>query len=182
MLTLALVALAVVTPKTVEETAVFAGGCFWGVESVFEHVRGVTSVVSGYAAGHVESVQVRFDPAVISYRQLLEVFFLVAHDPTTRDRQGPDVGPEYRAIVFYRNAAQRQAASGYLQELAAARVFPGRIVTEIQAFQTFELGEAFHQDYAARHPDQPYIVFNDAPKLEHLRSRFPALFRPLPTG
>ena len=160
-----------------EATAVFAGGCFWGVEAVFEHLRGVITATSGYAGeGSVEAVRVVYDPSVISYRQLLEVFFRVAHDPTLRDRQGPDVGPEYRAIVFYANPDQRAAIQDYLQLLARERVFSKPIVTEVQPLESFEVAEAFHQDYAQRHPNDPYIVVNDHPKLERLRRAFPALY------
>ncbi len=190
------VAVALARTGRTEEVAVFAGGCFWGVESVFEHVRGVRVAESGYAGGslaspsyeqvgsgttgHAESVRVAFDPAVISYRQLLEVFFTVAHDPTSRDRQGPDAGAEYRAIVFYRTEAQRQAAETYVREITAAKRFPALIVTEVRALPVFYPAEAYHQDYAARHPDQGYIVVNDRPKIEHLRRAFPTLFRALP--
>jgi len=161
----------------VEATAVFAGGCFWGVEAVFEHLRGVRTVTSGYAgAGSVEAVRVVYDPSVISYRQLLEVFFRVAHDPTLRDRQGPDVGPEYRSIVFYANPAERAASEDYLELLGRERVFSKPIVTEVQPLGSFEIAEAYHQDYAERHPTDPYIVLNDHPKLERLRRAFPALY------
>jgi peptide-methionine (S)-S-oxide reductase len=165
-----------------EETAVFAGGCFWGVESVFEHVVGVRSATSGYSGttGQVESVRVLFDPSRVTYRQLLQVFFLVAHDPTQRDKQGPDAGPEYRAIVFYRDSIQRLAAESTVADLAARRVFSRPIVTEIGRLHDFRPAEAFHQHYAERHPNDPYIVANDAPKLERLRQLFPALYAPEP--
>jgi peptide-methionine (S)-S-oxide reductase len=175
------------------DTAVFAGGCFWGVEAVFEHLKGVTDAVSGYAGGsvrspsyeqvssgttgHAESVLVVYDPSRISYDQLLQVFFTVAHDPTQRDRQGPDVGPQYRSAIFYRNAAQRDAARRYIAKLAAARLYSQPIVTEVSPLGTFNRAEDYHQDYLAHHPNQPYIVINDAPKLEELRRRFPALYR-----
>ncbi len=177
-----------------EATAVFAGGCFWGVEWVFEHVRGVRSAVAGYsggatvaptyeqvgsgATGHAESVRIVYDPAEVSYRQLLEVFFLVAHDPTTRDRQGPDVGPDYRAIVFTGDSGQRREVDAYLAELEARRVFSAPIVTEVRPAQPFYPAEAYHQHYAARHPTEPYIRYNDAPKLKRLEQLFPALYRP----
>ena len=193
----ALAAIALTGAGKPEEVAVFAGGCFWGVESVFEHVRGVRIAESGYAGGtlaspsyeqvstgttgHAESVRVVFDPSVVSYRQLLEIFFAVAHDPTTRDRQGPDSGTEYRAIVFYQTEAQHQAAEGYIRELTASKRFHAPIVTEVKALTAFYLAEAYHQDYAAHHPDQGYIVVNDQPKVEHLHRDFPALFRALPT-
>jgi len=172
--------------------AVFAGGCFWGVQWVFEHVRGVSSVISGYsggnvayptyeivgtgATGHAESVRLTYDPAVVSYRQLLEVFFRVAHDPTTRDRQGPDVGSDYRAIVFAHDSAQLREASAYVSELTAKRVFGKPIVTELRLRQPFYDAEAYHQHYAALHPEEPYIAINDAPKVQRLQKLFPDLF------
>ncbi len=175
-----------------EASAVFAGGCFWGVESVFEHVRGVRSATSGYSGGsvvdppyelvsgggtgHAESVRVVYDPAEVSYRQLLAVFFLVAHDPTTRDRQGPDAGPQYRGIVFYQDSAQAEEARAYVAELTAHRAFSMPIVTEVRPFQAFYPAEAYHQHYAALHPTQLYIVINDVPKVERLRRLFPALY------
>lgn len=159
--------------------ATFAGGCFWGVEAVFEHLRGVTEAVSGYGDGgvRVEAVRVTYDPDSISYRQLLDVFFTVAHDPTQRDHQGPDIGPEYRAIVFYGDSLERRTIEYYVAELTAAHAFPHPIVTEIRPGRSFRVAEAFHQDYAARHPDDPYIVINDRPKLDRLRRAFPALYR-----
>jgi peptide-methionine (S)-S-oxide reductase len=176
------------------DTAVFAGGCFWGVEAVFEHLAGVSSAVSGYAGGrlaspsyeevstgrtgHAESVMVVYDPARISYDQLLQVFFTVAHDPTQLDRQGPDVGTQYRSAVFYRNEEQRRAAERYIAKLGEGKVYPSRIVTEVTALNAFHPAEDYHQDYLVHHPHQPYIVINDAPKLEELRRRFPDLYRP----
>lgn len=166
------------TAKAKEATAVFAGGCFWGVEAVFEHLRGVRTATSGYAGeGRVEAVRVVYDPSSISYRQLLEVFFRVAHDPTLRDRQGPDIGPEYRAIVFYANPDERGAVQDYLEQLRRDRVFAKPIVTEVLPLGSFEIAESFHQDYSARHPTDPYIVVNDHPKLERLRRAFPALYQ-----
>jgi peptide-methionine (S)-S-oxide reductase len=175
------------------DTAVFAGGCFWGVEAVFEHLKGVSSATSGYAGGsapapsyeqvssgatgHAEAVLVVYDPAEISYDQLLQVFFTVAHDPTQLNRQGPDVGTQYRSAVFYRNAAQRQATEGYIAKIREARLYRGAIVTEVAPLRAFHAAEGYHQDYLVRHPNQPYIVINDAPKLEHLRRAFPALYR-----
>jgi peptide-methionine (S)-S-oxide reductase len=159
------------------ETAVFAGGCFWGVEAVFEHLRGVHSAISGYASGHIEAVRISYDPAEISYRELLEVFFTIGHDPTQRDRQGPDAGPEYRAVVYYRDASQHQAAERYVSELERTQRFASPIVTEIQPVGNFRVAEGFHQDYAVRHPTDPYIVSNDLPKLERLRHEFPRLYR-----
>lgn len=161
-----------VTP--VGEHAVFAGGCYWGVEAVFEHVRGVSSAVSGFSEG-VESVEVRFDPSIVSYRELLEVFFTIAHDPTSRDRQGPDVGPRYRAIVFHRDA-QRGDAEAYLDGLRASGRFQQPIVTELRPFRAFTPATPDQQDYVARHPDAPYVVINDLPKLERLRQEFPQLY------
>ena len=167
-----------------EASAVLAGGCFWGVEAVFEHVRGVQSVTSGYARysgndapNSVEAVRVSYDPSRVTYRQLLEVFFLVAHDPTTRDRQGPDAGPEYRAAVLYQDEAQRAAAVAYVTELTAAGSLARPIVTEVRSLTRFHVAEAFHQDYAARNPGAPYIVQNDAPKLARLQQRFPTLYQ-----
>jgi len=175
------------------DTAVFAGGCFWGVEAVFEHLTGVANAVSGYAGGtlespsyeevstgrtgHAESVMVIYDPARISYDQLLQVFFTVAHDPTQLDRQGPDVGTQYRSAVFYRSEDQRQAAEHYIAKLATAKVYPAPIVTEVTALGAFHPAEDYHQNYLVRHPNQPYIVINDRPKLEELRRRFPGLYR-----
>lgn len=176
-----------------EAEAIFAGGCFWGVQWVFEHVKGVTSVVSGYSGGtvanptyelvgtgrtgHAESVRVTYDPSIVSYRDLLEVFFLVAHDPTTRDRQGPDVGSDYRAIVFAKDSAQLSEVASYVAELTAGRVFENPIVTELRLRQPFYVAEAYHQRYAALHPNEPYIVINDAPKVRRLEQRFPRLYR-----
>jgi len=160
-----------------EGRAVFAGGCFWGVEWVFEHVVGVRSVTSGYGPDGVESVDIRYDPSELSYRQLLEVFFLVAHDPTSRDRQGPDAGPEYRAIVFAMDSTQRREAETYVTELTAKHRFPHPIVTELQMFREFRLAEDFHQDFAEKHPADPYIVSNDVPKIARLRQLFPSWYR-----
>jgi len=175
-----------------EQIAVFAGGCYWGVESVFEHVRGVKSAVSGFAfadttvpdldgslprAGYAEAVRVTFDPSQVSYRQLLEVFFLVAHDPTQRDRQGPDIGPQYRSAVFVGGDTQRAAVREYLAVLHSARARTAPVVTEVAALRAFRPATADQQDYAAAHPDEPYIVINDVPKLEALRRLYPALYR-----
>jgi peptide-methionine (S)-S-oxide reductase len=194
-LTIPFIALAALTAPAREQKAeaVFAGGCFWGVQWVFEHVRGVTAVVSGYSGGtaanptyelvgtgttgHAESVRVTYDPSVVSYRQLLEVFFRVAHDPTTRDRQGPDIGSDYRAIVFARDSAQLREVAAYVNELTSRRVFAGPIVTELRLRQPFYPAEEYHQRYASLHPDDPYIVINDAPKVKRLQQLFPALFR-----
>jgi peptide-methionine (S)-S-oxide reductase len=175
------------------DTAVFAGGCFWGVEAVFEHLEGVSTAVSGYAGGkvrspsyeevssgttgHAESVLVVYDPSRISYDQLLQVFFAVAHDPTQLNRQGPDVGTQYRSAIFYRNAAQRDAAERYIAKLQAAKQYREPIVTEVAALEAFNAAEQYHQDYLVHHPMQPYIVINDAPKLAALKRQFPALYR-----
>lgn len=175
------------------ETAVLSGGCFWGVEAVFEHVKGVKSVVSGYSGGdaatssypkvssgrtrHAESVQISFDPAQVSYAELLKVFFTVAHDPTQLDRQGPDVGPQYRSAIFYASEEQKRAAEAAIAGLERARVFARPIVTQVAPLQAFYAAEAYHQDYLARHPTQPYIVVNDLPKLSALERTLPALYR-----
>jgi peptide-methionine (S)-S-oxide reductase len=179
-----------------ERVAVFAGGCFWGVEGVFEHLKGVKSATSGYAGGtvaspsyedvssgatgHAESVRVVYDPAVISYDQLLEVFFTVAHDPTQLNRQGPDTGPQYRSIVFYADSSQYESAEAYVARLRAAKTFSRPIVTEITPLGTFYPAESYHQHYMERHPYQPYILINDAPKVAHLRKAFPALYQDPP--
>ena len=175
-----------------EQTAVFAGGCFWGVDAVFKHVKGVTNVESGYAGGnaatahyemvsegntgHAESVRVRFDPAKVSYQQLLQVFFSVAHNPTELNRQGPDSGSQYRSAIFYTSADQQKLAQSYIQRLTAAHTYSAPIVTQVVPLQQFYPAEDYHQNYLALHPYQPYIMFNDMPKLEQLRKQFPALF------
>jgi peptide-methionine (S)-S-oxide reductase len=179
------------TAKT--ETAVFAGGCFWGVDAVFRHVRGVTGVVSGYAGGgaatarydlvststtgHAESVEVTFDPARVSYDELLRVFFTVAHDPTERDRQGPDVGSQYRSVVFYHTTEQHAAAVAMIAALERERTYPRPIMTEVVPLARFYPAEAYHQDYLAHHTTSPYIVYNDLPKLKRLEERFPKLYQ-----
>ena len=170
------------------QTAVLSGGCFWGVQGVFEHVRGVRRVVSGYAGGakvtadygnvstgstgHAESVQISFDPAQISYGEILRVFFSVAHDPTQLNRQGPDVGTSYRSAIFYVNDEQKRIASAYIAELDAGKVFPGRIVTEVTPLKAFYQGEDYHQDFALKNPDHPYIQICDLPKIEALKQQF----------
>jgi peptide-methionine (S)-S-oxide reductase len=175
------------------QQAVFAGGCFWGVDAVFKHVHGVVSVVSGYAGGqaataeyelvstgttgHAESVEVTFDPTQITYDQLLDVFFSVAHDPTERDRQGPDVGTQYRSVVFYANDGQRRGALKAITRLTQTHAFQAPIVTEVVPLGHFFPAEAYHQDYLAHHMTQPYIVYNDLPKLERLRELFPQLYQ-----
>lgn len=174
------------------ETAVFAGGCFWGIDAVFRHVRGVTSVESGYAGGtraapdyetvssgttgHAESVKVVFDPSVVSYPQLLQIFFSV-HDPTELNRQGPDFGTQYRSAVFYASDAQKKAVAGYVAQMTRAKTFGKPIVTEVAPLNRFWPAEDYHQNYFAEHPNQPYIVINDAPKIELLRKRFPTLYK-----
>jgi peptide-methionine (S)-S-oxide reductase len=174
------------------QTAVFAGGCFWGVDAVFKHVKGVTDVKSGYSGGeaktakydlvsegdtgHAESVQVTFDSTKVTYNQLLEVFFKVAHDPTELNRQGPDTGTQYRSAIFYADDTQQKAALDYIQSLSDAKAFTQPIVTEVTKLKAFYPAEAYHQNYLARHPDQPYIVVNDAPKVEDLKKRFPGLY------
>jgi len=175
------------------QTAVFAGGCFWGVDAVFKHVKGVSEVVSGYAGGsadtahyedvstgetgHAESVRVRFNPGQVSYQQLLQVFFSVAHDPTELDRQGPDTGSQYRSAIFYTSAEQQKIAQNYIRQLTDAHAFSAPIVTQVVPLQQFYPAEEHHQNYLALHPHQPYIMFNDMPKLEHLREQFPELYR-----
>jgi peptide-methionine (S)-S-oxide reductase len=174
------------------QTAVFAGGCFWGVEAVFRHMKGVSSAVSGYAGGgaktadyemvstgttgHAESVKVTYDPAQVSYGQLLTVFFSVAHDPTQLNRQGPDTGTQYRSAIFTTNDEQKRVAQAYVAQLDQAKVYGRPIVTEIVPLPAFYAAEAYHQNYLALHPTQPYIVFNDLPKVENLRTQFPALY------
>src|SRR5574340_1596021 len=174
------------------QTAVLAGGCFWGVEGVFEHVKGVTQVVSGYAGdtadtasytqvssgrtGHAESVRITYDPARVSYGQLLKVFFSVAHDPTELNRQGPDTGTQYRSAIFYANADQKRVAEDYIGQLQKARVFPRPIVTEVAPLKGFYDAEAYHQDYLVHHQTQPYIVINDLPKISNLKQQFPSLY------
>jgi peptide-methionine (S)-S-oxide reductase len=176
------------------QTAVLAGGCFWGVDAVFKHVRGVSKVVSGYAGGtaatahyetvstgttgHAESVEVTYDPAQISFPQLLRIFFSVAHNPTELDRQGPDTGPQYRSAIFYASEEQRATAWAYIEQLNRAKVFPAPIVTKVVPLQGFYPAEEYHQDFLARHPDYPYIVWNDAPKLRDLQERFPGVYKP----
>jgi len=175
-----------------EETVVFAGGCFWGVQAVFQRIRGVTKAVSGYAGGsagtaryelvsrgttgHAESVEVTWDPARVSYAQLLQVFFTVAHDPTELNRQGPDVGTQYRSAIFFTTPAQKTGAQAYIDQLAAAKKFPRAIVTQVVPLAGFHRAEDYHQDYFNRHPDEPYIVYNDWPKVDSLRKAFPSLY------
>ncbi len=175
------------------QVAVFAGGCFWGVEAVFDHVRGVREATSGYAGGnastaqydtvstgttgHAESVRVVYDPAKVSYGQLLKVYFSVAHDPTQLNRQSPDVGTQYRSEIFTTSAGQQKVARAYIAQLTAAKAFAAPIVTRVEPLKGFYAAEDYHQDYLAHHPHEPYIVYNDAPKLVHLKQMFPALYK-----
>ncbi|MGH7695994.1 MAG: peptide-methionine (S)-S-oxide reductase MsrA [Gemmatimonadaceae bacterium] len=173
--------------QATDSVVVLAGGCFWGVEAVFEHLRGVRSVTSGYASygspneDHspvpIEAVRITYDPKAITHRQLLEVFFSIAHDPTSRDRQGPDAGPEYRAVVFHASDDEQKDSEAYREELSRLRRFARPIVTEVRRLAAFQIAEPFHQDYASRHPHDPYIVYNDAPKLVRLKQQFPALYQ-----
>jgi peptide-methionine (S)-S-oxide reductase len=178
---------AAAAPRT--ETAVLAGGCFWGMEAVFEHVKGVKDVVSGYAggnardahyeaaeSGHAEAVRITYDPAQVSYAQLLQVFFTVAHDPTQVNRQGPDVGPSYRSAIFPQSGEQERFARAFIARLGAAHIFKASIATKIE-HGGFYLAENYHQDFAKKHPGYPYIVFNDRPKIAALQKRFPSLWK-----
>jgi peptide-methionine (S)-S-oxide reductase len=176
-----------------EDTAVFAGGCFWGVEAVFEHVKGVKSATSGYVGGnvanpsyeqvstgdtgHAESVQVVYDPSQVSYGKLLQIFFSVAHDPTQLNRQGPDQGTQYRSAIFYSNAQQQQVAESYIKQLTAARTFSRPIVTQVAKLRAFYPAEEYHQDYLVHHPNQLYIVINDKPKVAALKKQFSDIYR-----
>jgi peptide-methionine (S)-S-oxide reductase len=180
-----------VDPPSPTQTAVLAGGCFWGVEAVFERLKGVTDVVSGYAGGqqatahyevvgggrtgHAESVQITFDPSQISYGKLLQVFFSVAHDPTQLNRQGPDQGTQYRSAIFYASDEQKRVAEAYIQQLNAAKIFKRPIVTQVTPLQGFYTAEDYHQDYIAHNPGNPYVVYNDLPKLAELNKRYPDL-------
>ncbi|GLQ94045.1 peptide-methionine (S)-S-oxide reductase MsrA [Dyella acidisoli] len=175
------------------ETAVLAGGCFWGMQSVFEHVRGVRKVWAGYSGGdastaqyqvvsegntgHAESVKIAFDPAVVSYGQLLKIYFAVAHDPTTLNRQGPDAGTQYRSEIFFASPDQKKIAESYIAQLNAAKVFDSTIVTQLAPMRGFYAAEDYHQDYARKHPNDMYIVINDAPKVAQLKQVFPAMYQ-----
>lgn len=179
-----------------KDSTVLAGGCFWGVQAVYQHTRGVLNAISGYAggdpqranyqavssgvSGHAEAVQVSFDPREVSYGQLLQIFFSVAHDPTQLDRQGPDSGPQYRSALFFQGPAQQQVAQRYIAQLDAAKVFPATIVTQVLPLQTFFAAEAYHQDYATRNPHSPYIARFDAPKVANLHRLFATQFRGAP--
>jgi peptide-methionine (S)-S-oxide reductase len=174
------------------ETTVLAGGCFWGIQAVFQHVKGVVSATSGYSGGsartaeyevvstgetgHAESVQIVYDPSQITYGELLRVFFSVAHDPTELNRQGPDEGTQYRSVIFYANDQQKNIAQAYIAQLDQAKVFRHKIVTQVVPLQAFYPAEGYHQNYAAKHPSNPYIAYNDLPKVDHLRKEFPELY------
>jgi peptide-methionine (S)-S-oxide reductase len=176
-----------------KQTVVLSGGCFWGIQAVFQHVKGVTEATSGYAGGaagtarydavsngdtgHAESVRVTFDPSQVTFGQLLRVFFSVAHDPTELNRQGPDEGTQYRSAIFFATPDQKRIAQAYVAQLDSAKVFHDRIVTQIVPLTAFYPAEAYHQDYARRHPESPYIVFNDAPKVANLKKVFPTLYQ-----
>jgi peptide-methionine (S)-S-oxide reductase len=175
------------------QKVVLAGGCFWGMEAVFESLRGVSSAVAGYSGGsketahyemvgtgdtgHAESVEVTYDPSQISFRQLLQIFFLVAHDPTELNRQGPDYGNQYRSVIFYETEEQKQAAESFIRELDAKKAFSNPIVTQVTAFKAFYPAEEYHQHFVQRNPYYPYVVFNDKPKLAALRKQFPDLVK-----
>lgn len=180
------------TPKN-EQTIIFSGGCFWGIQAVFEHTKGVVSAVSGYAGGwadhpsyeqvssgstgHAESVRVTFDPAQVSLDQLLQIFFTVAHDPTQLNRQGPDVGTQYRSMVIYTNDDQQRAVKAFINHLSESHAYAKPIVTQVVAYKSFYPAEEYHQHYAELHPDQPYIAMFDLPKVANLKKDFPALYK-----
>jgi peptide-methionine (S)-S-oxide reductase len=175
-----------------KQTAVVAGGCFWGIQAVFQHVKGVKSATSGYSGGtaehpdydmvssgrtgHAESVEIVYDPSQVTYGELLRVFFSVALDPTELNRQGPDEGTQYRSVVFYGNEEQKKIAEAYIAQLDQAKVFPRAIVTQVVALQKFYPAEGYHQNYATLHPNDPYIFYNDAPKVANLKKEFPELY------
>jgi len=176
-----------------EQSMVLAGGCFWGIQAVFQHVKGVISATSGYSGGssataeyevvstgeteHAESVKIIYDQSQITYGRILQIFFSVAHDPTQLNRQGPDEGTQYRSAIFYNGDEQKRIAEAYIAQLNQAKAFPRRIVTQVVQLKAFYPAEAYHQDYATRHPENPYIVYNDAPKVAHLRQQFPELYK-----
>jgi peptide-methionine (S)-S-oxide reductase len=184
------------TPAAGSEVAVLAGGCFWGVQGVFQHVDGVTAAVSGYAGGardtaeyhtvgsgltgHAESVQITFDPRRISYGRILQIYFSVAHDPTELNRQGPDSGPQYRSTIFPQTPEQARLATAYIAQLNQAKIFAAPVVTTVEAGKAFYPAEEYHQDYLTLHPQQPYIAINDVPKVEALQRLFPAVYRSAP--
>ena len=175
-----------------QESVVVAGGCFWGIQAVFQHVKGVVSATSGYSGGgsstaqyevvstgetgHAESVKIVYDASQVTLGELLRVFFSVAHDPTQLNRQGPDEGTQYRSVIFYNSDEQKHIVEAYIAQLDRAKVFSRPMVTQVVALKAFYPAEAYHQNYAANHPYQPYILFNDAPKVEHLREQFPSLY------
>jgi len=176
-----------------EQTAVFAGGCFWGMEAVFEHLKGVSQVVSGFSGGsattanyetvstgltdHAESVKITYDPTKISYNQLLKIYFLVAHDPTELNRQGPDTGKQYRSAIFFANDDQKKIAQTYINQLQKAHTFPNPIVTQLVPLKSFYRAEEYHQHFIDHNPNYPYVVINDLPKLAQLRSQFPQMYK-----
>ncbi len=176
-----------------KQTAVFAGGCFWGMEAVFEHLKGVTDVVSGFSGGnaatanyeivssgltgHAESVKVTYDPSKISYNQLLKIYFLVAHDPTQLNHQGPDSGTQYRSAIFFANDEQKRVAQAYIDQLNKAHVFQKQIVTQLVPLKGFYQAEAYHQHFIDHNPNYPYVVVNDLPKLAHLQAQFPDMYK-----
>ena len=192
--TLSLAAVSVISAHAAEQKAVFAGGCFWGVEAVFEHVKGVVAVRSGYSGGtketanyedvgrettkHAESVEIRFDPAKVTYEQLLNIFFVVAHDPTEVNRQGPDVGPQYRSVIFYADEKQKNSANAFIRAVNGSKALDKPVATEVVPLVAFYEAEKYHQDYLKNHPNEPYIIFNDLPKLAALKEKFPGLYRP----
>lgn len=196
-LIIGLLVLSVSTARAAEQTAVFAGGCFWGVEAVFEHVTGVVAVRSGYSGGsketadyetvstgetkHAESVEVRFDDSKVTYEQLLYVFFAVAHDPTEVDRQGPDVGPQYRSVIFYKDEKQKAAAKGFIMAIEMSKALNKPVATQLVPFTAFFEAEKYHQNYLRNYPKDPYIVTHDLPKLEALKQKFPSLYREKPS-
>jgi peptide-methionine (S)-S-oxide reductase len=181
-----------ISPPAKLDTLVVAGGCFWGVQAVFQHVNGVVKATSGYSGGtvvkpdyedvstgrtgHAEVVRVIYDPAKVPLQKLLEVFFVVAHDPTQLNRQGPDVGTQYRSAIFYTNDAQKSAVQSYIGELTKTGAVRGKVVTQIAPLSAFYVAEDYHQDYATLHPDQPYIVYHDLPKIAALKQRYPGLW------
>jgi len=184
------------TPRSAassDQTAVISGGCFWGIQAVFQHVKGVKSATSGYSGGpakaaeydlvstgttgHAESVKITYDPSQISYGQLLKIFFSVAHDPTQLNRQGPDSGTQYRSAIFFANEEQKRIAEAYIAQLQQTKLFARPIVTEVAPLKAFYPAEDYHQNYATLHPDNPYIAINDLPKVDHLREQFPDLYK-----
>jgi len=180
-------------PAPTKELAFFAGGCFWGVQAVFQHVKGVSKVTSGYSGGsvknpdyetvstgrtgHAESVEILYDASQVTYGELLRVFFSVAHDPTQLNRQGPDEGTQYRSAIFYQTDQQKHIAEAYIAQLDQAKTFSHKIATQIVPLQAFYNAEGYHQNYATLHPDNPYIVYNDAPKVANLKKEFPEMYK-----